>query len=141
MADGPLQKVDVRDVVQVDGGTQPVGQDELLGGGVVGGEHDLPALEPAAVGHHQLGEGGTVHPAALLVEELQNLRVGGGFYSEILFKPRVPRKGLVQGPGVGPDAVLVVEVEGGGVVLHDLLELLQGDKRLFHWCGQLLFCI
>ena len=51
-------------VVQVDGGAQLGGQDEFLGGGVVGGEHDLSPLEITPVGHHQLAQGGAVHTAA-----------------------------------------------------------------------------
>lgn len=62
-----LQKIDVADVVQVDGGPQLGGQGELLGGGVVGGEHDLISGKAAAVRHHQLGEGGAVGAAALLL--------------------------------------------------------------------------
>ena len=68
--DGFLQKIDVGKIVQVDGGAQLVGQHELLGGGVVGGEHDLTAPKTAPVREHQLGEGGAVHPAALLAQEL-----------------------------------------------------------------------
>ena len=67
IADGVLQKIDVADVVQVDGGPQLGGQGELLGGGVVGGEHDLISGKAAAVRHHQLGEGGAVGAAALLL--------------------------------------------------------------------------
>ena len=130
--DGVLQKVDVGDVVQVDGGPQLGGQSELLRRGVVGGEHDLPALEAAAVGHHQLAQGGAVHAAALLLQNLQNLGIGGGLHGEELLIAGVPGKGGLQGPGVLPDALLVVQMEGGGVLLDNLLELFQGDKRLFH---------
>ena len=69
-ANGPLQKVDVADVVQIDGRPKLVGQGKFLRRGVVGGEHDLIAGEAAPLGHHQLGEGGAVHAAALLPEEL-----------------------------------------------------------------------
>ena len=139
ITDGFLQKVNVGDVVQIDGGPQLGGQGELLRRGVVGGEHNLIAGEAAALGHHQLGEGGAVHAAALLPEELQDLWVGGGLHGEVLLKAGVPGKGPVQRAGVFPDARLVVQVEGGGVVPNDLLELLQGDEGCFHRCGQLLF--
>ena len=141
VSDGLLQKVNVSDVVQIDGGPQLVRQDELLCRGVVGGEHDLVPPEPAAVGHHQLSQGGAVHPAALLPEELQNLGVGGGFHGEILLEARIPGEGFVQRPGVFPDAPLVVEMEWGGVVLGNLLKLLRGDKRLFHRASLLFLYI
>ena len=130
VADGLLQEVDVGDVVQVDGSAQLGGHLELLGGGVVGGEHDLSSGEPAALGHHQLGEGGAVHAASLLLQNLQDLGIGGGLHSKILGVAGVPGKGLAQSPGVGTDTLLVIEVEGGGIGLHHLLELLQGNKRL-----------
>ena len=132
IAQGVLQKVDVGDVIQIDGGAQLGGQGELLGGGVVGGEHDVAALEAAAVGHHQLSEGGAVHTAALLLQDLQDLGVGGGLHGEKLFVAGVPGESLVQGAGIFPDALLVIEVEGGGVLVGDLLELFQRDEGLFH---------
>ena len=132
VADGVFQKVHVADVVQVDGGAQLGGQDEFLGGGVVGGEHDLSPLETTPVGHHQLAQGGAVHTAALFLENLQDLGVGGGLHGKVLGVAGVPGKGPAQGPGVLPDALLVIQVEGSGILLGDLLQLLQGDKRLFH---------
>ena len=66
MPDGFLQEIHVGQVVQVDIGAQPGGQLKLLRRGLVGGEHDLAAGKPAFLRHHQLGEGGTVHAAALL---------------------------------------------------------------------------
>ena len=130
VADGLLQEVNVGDVVQVNGGAQLGGQSELLSGSVVGGEHDLSPGKAAAVRHHQLREGGAVHAASLFLQNLQDLGIGGGLHGKILGVAGVPGKGLAQSPGVGTDTLLVIEVEGGGIGLHHLLELLQGNKRL-----------
>ena len=132
ISQGIFQKFHMGDVIQIDGRPQLLRQDELLRRGVVGGEHDLPAPEAAAVGHHQLAQGGAVHPAALLTQDLQDLGIGGGLHREVLRVTGIPGKGRLQGPGVLPDPPLIIQVEGGGVLTGDLLELLQGDKRFFH---------
>ena len=129
---GALQKFHMGDVIQIDGRPQLLRQDELLRRGIVGGEHDLPAPEAAAVGHHQLAQGGAVHPAALLPQDLQDLGIGGGLHREVLRIAGVPCKGRFQRPGVLPDAPLIIQVERGRVLTGDILELFQGDKRFFH---------
>ena len=133
IAQGVFQKFHMGDVIQIDGGPQLLCQDELLCRGIVGGEHDLPAPEAAAVGHHQLTQRGAVHPAALLPQDLQDLGIGGGLHREVLRIAGVPGKGRLQSPGILPYALLIIQVEGGRVLTGDLLELLQGDKRFFHF--------
>ena len=132
IAQGLLQKVDVGEVVQVDHRPQLFCQLVFVGGGLVGGEHDVMAMKAAFVREHQLGEGGAVHPAALLLEYFQDAGGGGGLHGEILLITRVPGKGGLQVPGGFPDALLIVKMEGGGVGLGDGLELGEGHKRSFH---------
>ena len=62
--------------------------------------------------------------------------IGGGLDGKILLKAWIPGEGPVQAAGGFTDALLIVKVEGGGVLFDDFLELLQGDKGLFH--GQTL---
>ena len=131
---GLLQAVDVGDVVQIDGGPQAVGQGKLLRRGVIGGKHDLFSLKAAALGHHQLGQGGAVHAAPLLPQELENGGRRGSFDGKILPKPGIPGKGRLQPAGVFPDAPLVIEMKRGRILRSNVLELLLGDKRLLH-CG------
>ncbi len=132
IADGILQKVDVGEIVEIDGGPQLCRQLKFAGGGLVGGEHDLAARKAAAVGHYQLGEGGAVGAAAFLPENLQNGGGGSGLDGKIFLEAGVPGEGLHHLPGVFADALFVVEVEGGGVGFGDFLNLRFGHKRCFH---------
>ena len=131
-AQGVIEEVHVGQVVQVDDGPQLVGVAELLGGGLVGGEHDLMAGKSTALCHHQLGEGGAVHATALGVEQLQNAGGGGGFHGEIFLKAGIPGESLVQLLGIVFNPRLVVDVERGGIGLTNLLGLSQGEERFLH---------
>ena len=73
--------------------------------------------------------GGAVAAAALLVQHLENIGVGGGLYREILPKALVPGKRGLQRPGIPPDAGLVIQMKGGRDLPDDFLCLVQGDKR------------
>ena len=57
--------------------------------------------------------------------------VWGGLDGEELPVAGVPGESLVQAAGILPDSLFVVQVEWGGILLCDGLELLQGDKGLF----------
>ena len=121
--DGLLQKRHMGQVVQIDDGPQRVRQPVLLRQGVVGGEHDLMAPEAALLRQQQLHQAGAVRAAALLPEELEDGGVGGGLDGKVLLEAGVPGEGGVDPPGVLPQAFFVVEVEGGGVFLYDLVQL------------------
>ena len=58
--------------------------------------------------------------------------IGGGLDGKILLKAWVPGEGPVQAAGGFADALLIVKVEGGGVLFDDFLELLQGDEGPLH---------
>ena len=49
-----VEEIHVGQIVQIDGGPQPIGQQEFLCRGLVGGKHNLAAGKAAALGHHQL---------------------------------------------------------------------------------------
>ena len=80
------------------------------------------------LGQQKLRVGGAVAAAALLVEKLQNIGVGGRLYGKVLPETLVPGKGGLQRPGIGPNAGLIVQVKGSGDLMNDLPGLLQGDK-------------
>ena len=71
-----LEEIDVGDVVQVDDRAEVPGLDELLGGGVVGGEHDLLAGDADPLGEHQLGQRAAVGAEALFLQDLQDEGIG-----------------------------------------------------------------
>ena len=120
------------DVIQIDDGAQLGGQAELILRRVVGGEHDLLAPDAAPVGHHQLCQRGAVRAAALLLEQLQNGRGGGGLDGEVLPVAGIPGEGLPQAAGVFPDACFIVDMERSGVLGGNGLQLIPGDKWCFH---------
>ena len=118
-----LQEVDVGKVVQVDERAQAAGVRELLGRRVVGGEHDVLAHDPEPLAEHELGQTRAVHAAALVVQQAENGRVRAGLDRVIFLIPRVPLEGALQALRRGDDARLVVDVEGRGMRLCDLLDL------------------
>ena len=125
------EEVNVRQVVEVDRRVQPSCELKVLRRGVVRGEHDVRAGEAARLGHHQLREGGAVDAAALLLQDLEDKGVRRGLHGEILAKARIPRKRRLEGAGAGADALLVIQMERRGILLHNLPELLLIHKKLF----------
>ena len=128
-----LEEVHHGDVVEVDEGAELGRLVHVERGGLVGGEHDLVALEAASLGEQKLGVTGAVHTAALLVQDAQQRGVGSRLYGKVLLEPRVPGKGGVDGTGALANAGLVVEMERRGDVCSDFLDLCKGRKGLlFH---------
>ena len=121
----------VGQVVQIDVRAEVVGFLHVLRGRVVGGKHDVAALEATGLAHEQLSIAGAVNAAALLLQNLQQVGVGRGLYGEIFFKALVPTERSVDPAGVLADPFFIVKVERGGNIGGDLLRLGKGDKRLF----------
>ena len=127
----PLQKAHHGGVVQVDIGPQVVGFFHVLAGGLVGGKHDLLPRKAHRLAEHQLGQGRAVHPAAFFPQDLQDGGVGQRLDRKVFFEAFVPAERLVDAAGVLPDALLVVDVEGGGHIGQDVLHLGFGQERSF----------
>lgn len=121
---------DVADVVKVDYRAQLVRKAELLGGSVVGREHDALARDAQLLAEHQLGEAGAVHAAALRAQELHYSGRGRGLDGKVLAIARVPGKSRVDTAGVFDDSALVIEVEGSWIFAAERVQLLRGDERL-----------
>ena len=127
-----FQKVNVGDIIQVDVCAQLLCQLEILRRGHIGGEHDIAAGKAACLAHHQLRQRGAVHAAALLLQNFQNKGIGGRLDCKVFPVALVPGKRLLQLPCVLPDALFIVQIEGGGVLGGDALHDLLGCKRCFH---------
>ena len=127
-----FQEINVGKVVQIDDGAQLARVDELLGGGCVGGEHDVLPADAQSVAEHQLGVAGAVHAAAVFVQELEDRGIGAGLDRVILLIARIPGKGGLEAVRRTLDALLVVDVEGGGIGLDDLLDLSLGIGQRLH---------
>ena len=129
----PVEEVHHRGVVEVDISAQLVGLLHVLHGGLVGGEHDVAAAEAAHLTEHQLSQGGAVHAAALFLQDLEDDGVRQSLDRKILAEALVPAECLVDAAGVLANALLVIDVEGGGYVLNDVLSHRLSQKRfLFH---------
>ena len=118
-------------VVQIDVRAEVVGFLHVLRGRVVGGKHNVAALEAAGLTHEQLSIAGAVNAAALLLQNLQQVGVGRGLDGEIFFKALVPTERSDDPAGVLADSLFIVKVERGGNIGGDLLRLGKGNKRLF----------
>ena len=127
----PLKEIDMGQIVQVDDGLQVPGFAHVLGRGLVGGEHDIAAVEITRLAELQLGIARAVDAAALLLQDLEQVGVGGGFDGEIFFVAGVPGERLLYAAGVFTDGFFVIDMERGGHIGDDGLRLFQRDKRLF----------
>ena len=132
VSDGLFQIVHQRQIVQVDDGTQLVRQLEFLRRCIIGREHDVFAGNAAFFRHQQFRERRAVAAAALFLQDLQNGGSGGGFDSKVLPIAGIPGEGLTQAAGVFPDARLVVDMERGGILGGNGVQLFFCDKRCFH---------
>ena len=126
-----LEKFDMGQIIQIDVRAEVVGFLHVLRGRVVGGKHDVAALEAAGLAHEQLSIAGAVNAAALLLQNLQQVGVGRGLDGKVFLKALVPAERSVDPAGVLADPLLIVKVERGGNIGGDLLRLGKGDKRLF----------
>ena len=118
-------------VVQIDVRAEVVGFLHVLRGRVVGGKHNVAALEAAGLAHEQLSIAGAVNAAALLLQNLQQVGVGRGLDGKVFLEALVPAERSVDPAGIFPDTLFVIEVERGGNIGGDLLRLGKGNKRLF----------
>ena len=136
-----FQEIHIGGIIQVDVGPHLPCLAHVLFRGHIGGEHHLVAGNAHGLRQQQLRIGGAVAAAALLVQHLENIGIGGCLYREILLKALIPGKRGLQRPGISSDAGLVIQMKGGGDLLDDFLCLVQGDKRgllhdslpLFRW--------
>ena len=135
-----VEEVHHRGVVEVDISAQLVSLLHVLHRGLVGGEHDVAAAEAAHFAEHQLSQRGAVHAAALFLQDLEDDGVRQSLDRKILAEALVPAECLVDAAGVLADALLVIDVEGGGYVLNDVLSHRLSQKRfLFHDCTSLSY--
>ena len=125
------QELDVRQVVEVDVRPQLIRLAHILRGRIVGGKHDLAAGEAAGFAHQQFGIARAVDAAAFLPQDLQDIRVGRGFYGEVFFEALVPGERRVDTAGVFADGGFVVQVKRRGHVGGDGFGLFQRDERQF----------
>ena len=131
----------MRNVVQVDERAQLAGVDELLGGGGVRGKHDVLPADAERFAEHQLGVAGAIHAAAVLMQELEDRGIGAGLDRVVLFIARIPGKCALEAVRRTLDALFVVDVEGGGIGLDDLLDLSLGIGQRLHGCRTSLPCV
>ena len=127
-----IQEIDHGEIVQVDDGPQLVRQLELFGRGVIGGEHDVLTGDAAFFGHQQLCQGGTVTAAAFFLQNFQDSRGRSGLHGEVLPVAGIPGESSLQAAGVLPDALFVIDMERGGILGGDGLQLILCHKRRFH---------
>ena len=118
-------------IIQIDVRAEVVGLLHILRRGVVGGKHDVAALEAACLAHEQLSIAGAVDAAALLLQDLQQVGVRRGLDGKVFLEALVPAERSVDPAGVFPDTLFVIDVERGGNIGGDLLRLGKGNKRLF----------
>jgi len=92
------------------------------GGGVVRGEHDGRARETHALADHQLGQARTISPAPFLAQDRNDMRIGGRLHGEVLFEAGIPLEGVFKIARALADALLVVQIKRGGIILQNALE-------------------
>ena len=73
------------------------------------------------MGQHKLSQGRTVTAAAVLLQDLYQEGIGVGLNCEIFSEALIPCKCLLQGGNIFADPLLIIDMEGCGVFLNDLL--------------------
>ena len=124
-----LQKINMRDVVQVDGSADFLRVGKFLRRRIVGGKHDILPLYSQRMGQHQLCLGGTVAAAAILPQNINQERIGRRLHREKFFVALIPGKSLLQGFRVGADAFLVINMKGSRVLFYNFF-----NQFLCHEC-------
>ena len=114
-----LQKVNMSNIIQIDGYIQFTSQFKVLCRSCIGGEHNLALLKAYGIAHLQLGIGGTVGTAALFAQDLEQIGVRCSLYCEIFFKALVPGKSLVNQTRGATDAGLIIQMEGSRILRYD----------------------
>ena len=121
-----LQKFHMGQIVQIDIGMHLIGLLHILNRRIVAAEHNIAARKAAGLAEHQLGVAAAVHTAAFLLQNLQQIGVGGGLYSEVLFVAFVPAESLVQCACTLTNAFFVVYMKRRGHIANDGLGLCLG---------------
>ena len=123
------QIIYVGDVIQIDDHVQFAGVFVLFALRHIGGEHNLIAREADSLSEHQFGLGSAVHAAALLPEDIQNIRIGIGFYGKIFPVAGVPGKSILEAARSLPETAFVIQVKRRGVDAGDLAEFFETDRH------------
>ena len=114
-----FQKVNMSNIIKINGYIQFACQLKVLCRSCIGGEHNLALLKAYGIAHLQLGIGGAVGTAALFAQNLQQIGVRCSFYCEIFFKALVPGKGLVHQTRGATDSGLIIQMEGRRILRYN----------------------
>ena len=114
-----FQKVNMSNIIQIDGYIQFTSQFKVLCRSCIGGEHNLALLKAYGIAHQKLGIGGAVGTAALFAQNLQQIGVRCSLYCEIFFKTLIPGKGLVHQTRGATDAGLIIQMERSRILGND----------------------
>ncbi len=112
---------DVGDVIEVDDRTQLPGTAVLFRRRLVRGEHDVLAGGSDPLAEHQFRQAGAVPAQTFLPQDLQQVRIRGGFDRKILLELG-PGEGLDQPAGAGADRGFVIDVKRRRVIANDLAD-------------------
>lgn len=106
-----VEKVDVADIIEIDGGAERSRLDKLVSGRVVRGEHDLPADDARSLREDQFGQGTAIGAESLGMKDFQNEGIGRGLDGKKLLEPGIPGEQIQQAAGVRANRAFVVDVE------------------------------
>ena len=112
--------------------------DEDFRGHGIGAEHDIFARKAAFFGHEQFAFAGAIHPAALFLENFQDMGIGQGLDGEIFLKAGRPGKGGIQRPGLAADARFIIEMEGRGKTAGRRFKNVVRQRKIRHMTHPLL---
>ena len=124
--------IDIRIVVQIDDGAQPMGIGKILFGRTVRRKDNLISGCAKRFCKHKLGVGRAIKPHALLQKQVQKARRRRGFDGEILLKTRVPGKCLFGAADIFQDTFFIIEMKGGWIGFDNFFYLLERNKWLLH---------
>ena len=128
-----FEEVDVRNIVEVDNGTQLRSRLVVGCGGFIRREHNVVARDAHSIAKLQLSCRRTVASAPVIAQDIDKERVRRGLYRKVFLEAWVPRERVAHRLHVSTNARLVIEMERRGVMLDDLIELsLRNEGLLVH---------
>ena len=126
-----IEKLDVRDVVEIYDGAERSSFDKFVGGRVVGREHYFFSGHSRAFRDDKFGERRAIGTGSFVGEDFNDGRIGASLDGEVLTEVGNPIERRLQSLDISTDGRLVVEMERRGIFFNERFELRLGEREIF----------
>ena len=130
-SESSLYALNMCNIIKIDDSTDLICIFELFLRCIVGGEHDIALLAAHCFCHHKLCGGGAVTAAAILLKNVDQIRVRCCFYCKKFLESFVPGESLFQSFCILTDSLLIIKMERCRIFFGNLVEFLKCHKWYF----------